>query len=133
MTNQITYALDEANKLLPWLRKRLEEIALAHRDLERFQKGVKVAQKRSQSNGHRDIGNEISAIEMQVVAQMKRIKQLIDSLSERQIEIRDVNSGLVDFPSIRQGQKIWLCWCKDEQEIAFWHPWDTGFTNRQPL
>ena len=133
MTNQITYALDEANKLLPWLRKRLEEIALAHSDLERFQKRVSVAQKRSQSNGHRDIGNEISAIEMQVVTQMKRIKQLIDSLSEKQIEIRDVNSGLVDFPSIRQGQKIWLCWCKDEREIAFWHPWDTGFTNRQPL
>ena len=133
MTNQITYVLDEANKLLPWLRKRLEEIALAHSDLERFQKGVRVAQNQSQNNGHRDIGNEISAIEMQVVAQMTRIKQLIDSLSEKQIEIRDVNSGLVDFPSIRQGQKIWLCWRKDEREIAFWHPWDTGFTNRRPL
>ena len=47
--------------------------------------------------------------------------------------LRDVERGLIDFPAIRDGQEIYLCWLLDEDEIGFWHEPDAGFAGRQPL
>jgi Uncharacterized conserved protein (DUF2203) len=47
--------------------------------------------------------------------------------------LRDVDRGLIDFPAIRDGEEIYLCWLLDEDEIGFWHEPDTGFAGRRPL
>jgi len=49
------------------------------------------------------------------------------------IVLRDLDSGLIDFPSIRDGQEIYLCWIDGESDIVFWHELDAGFQGRQPL
>ena len=48
-------------------------------------------------------------------------------------EIKDVETGLVDFPARRQGQEILLCWKLGEKHIGFWHPVDAGFSARRPI
>jgi hypothetical protein len=54
-------------------------------------------------------------------------------LRERDIVLRDLDRGLVDFPSLRDGREVYLCWEEGEPEIAFWHEPDTGFGGRRPL
>lgn len=49
------------------------------------------------------------------------------------IVIRDVDRGLIDFPAVRDGREVYLCWQLDEGEIAFWHDIEAGFGGRQPL
>jgi hypothetical protein len=47
--------------------------------------------------------------------------------------LKDINTGLVDFPTVRKGREVFLCWQHGEPEIAFWHDVDAGFAGRQPL
>ena len=49
------------------------------------------------------------------------------------IVLRDVDRGLIDFPALRQGEEVYLCWLVDEDEIGFWHRLDAGFAGRRPL
>ena len=61
---------------------------------------------------------------------------LRDSLHELQangVVLRDLDRGLVDFPALREGEEIYLCWEEGEDEIGFWHDTESGFGGRQPL
>lgn len=54
-------------------------------------------------------------------------------IGELGIVLRDLDRGLVDFPSLRDGEEIYLCWTEDEDEIAYWHSLESGFAGREPL
>jgi hypothetical protein len=54
-------------------------------------------------------------------------------LAEAEIVVRDPARGLVDFPSLRDGQEVYLCWLIDEPEIGYWHAPETGFAGREPI
>jgi hypothetical protein len=57
---------------------------------------------------------------------------LIDHLGELGVQVRDLQMGLVDFPSERAGRPVWLCWRLSDPELAFWHGTDEGYTSRKP-
>ncbi len=57
----------------------------------------------------------------------------IAAFDHRGIVLRDLDSGLIDFPSIRDDEEIYLCWIDGETEINFWHELDAGYAGRQPL
>jgi hypothetical protein len=61
------------------------------------------------------------------------LREAILELLERGIVLRDLDRGLVDFPSLRDGREIFLCWQEGEDEVAFWHEVDAGFAGRRPL
>jgi hypothetical protein len=44
-----------------------------------------------------------------------------------------LSSGLIDFPSLRAGREVWLCWKYDEPQVAYWHDLQSGFAGRQPI
>ncbi len=54
-------------------------------------------------------------------------------LDEAQVVLRDLSQGLVDFPALRDGEEIYLCWLEHEPEIGYWHDLESGFAGRQPL
>jgi hypothetical protein len=69
-----------------------------------------------------------------------RMQGLIDQMAagvaridELGIALRDIPSGLVDFPALVNGRQVWLCWRRDEDAIHFWHDLDSGFGGRRPL
>jgi len=69
-----------------------------------------------------------------------RMQGLIDQMAagvaridELGIALRDIPTGLVDFPALVNGRQIWLCWRRDEDSIHFWHDLDSGFGGRRPL
>jgi len=55
------------------------------------------------------------------------------AFAERGIVLRDLDTGLLDFPSVRDGQEIYLCWIDGEDDIGYWHELDAGYAGRQPL
>ena len=74
----------------------------------------------------------------------KPVNELIRTLAEcrgcppmqfhrRQIQVKDLKKGLIDFPSLRNGREIFLCWERDEEDIEFWHDLETGYAGREPL
>jgi hypothetical protein len=56
-----------------------------------------------------------------------------ERLREAEIVVRDPAKGIVDFPSLRDGQEVYLCWRIDEPEISYWHAPEAGFAGREPL
>jgi hypothetical protein len=61
------------------------------------------------------------------------LREAMLELREREIVLRDLGRGLVDFPALREGREVYLCWEEGEPEIAFWHEPDAGFAGRRPL
>jgi hypothetical protein len=54
-------------------------------------------------------------------------------LQATEIVLRDLDRGLIDFPALRDGREVYLCWEEGEDEVAFWHDVDAGYGGRQPL
>ena len=65
-----------------------------------------------------------------IIDQMAAAVARIDALG---ITLRDIESGLIDFPALATGRQVWLCWQLGEDDVAFWHELDTGFGSRRPL
>ena len=62
-----------------------------------------------------------------------KYNDLIGKIESAGCEIKGVREGLVDFPSIRSGREVYLCWRMPEKEIRFWHDMNSGFAGRQPI
>lgn len=118
-----TYTVGEANALLPFLAPTLIELR------EKFEKAaeIRVAIVRSSTtNGgskERESWNKFLA----------RVAELLDRMREWEVVLRDISTGLVDFPAEIDGREAFLCWKLGEPEVAFWHSSEDGFQGRRPL
>ena len=63
----------------------------------------------------------------------ERLVEIVNRIQETGVLVKDLDIGLVDFPSLLEGEEIYLCWKLGEDRIGFWHGTDEGFTNRKPL
>jgi hypothetical protein len=61
------------------------------------------------------------------------MRALLEHLESLGIVVRDLDSGLIDFPTIRDGQRAWLCWRLSDGDLGYWHSTREGFASRQPL
>ena len=119
------YTRDEAHTLLPQIRKWLERLNRLRKDLERFDK--RLSGLAEQGN---DIGGETVNNWIRTLADMQEI---LAEFQRRQIFIKDLERGLIDFPAIIGGREVFLCWEQDEEGIEFWHDLETGYGGRERL
>jgi hypothetical protein len=117
------YTIDRANDRLPELDGMLETLR-AQRDELRELKGTYDATEL-------DDDRRRLRLRMQgVVDQMQATVARIDGWG---IALRDIDTGLVDFPALVSGRQVWLCWRLGESTVGWWHTIDEGFASRRPL
>ena len=119
------YTREEARALLPQIRQWLARLNQLRQDLERFDK--RLSGMTEQGN---DIGGETVNGWIRTLADMQEI---LAEFQRRQIFIKDVERGLLDFPAIISGREVFLCWESDEEDVEFWHDLETGFGGRERL
>ena len=120
------FTLEQANALLPQLEELLGDlVALRAEMTEQSQKAEAFLNKANGNGG----GNRAN----QFVINMQHFQALLQTIEAIGCEIKDLDMGLVDFRTRREGRIVYLCWKRGEAQIAFWHELDTGFTSRQPL
>ncbi|MDP9067209.1 MAG: DUF2203 domain-containing protein [Actinomycetota bacterium] len=117
------YTVREANALLPYLAPTLVELRQKSEEAIRIQEAIEQS---SVSNGG-------SAKRERWTRTLARVQELIDRLNEWEIELRDLDSGLVDFPAVIAGSDAYLCWRLGEPAVAHWHSPEDGFQGRRPL
>jgi hypothetical protein len=117
------FTVEEANSELEYLRERLPRLREARRALIRSTE--KITEALASDGG----GVEGSAW---FEAQRSLRADLVE-LARRGILLRDPETGLVDFPSEREGRRVFLCWRLGEGQVGFFHEETTGFTGRKPL
>jgi hypothetical protein len=119
------YTLDEANAALPRMVELLDALREARSRLADSEARAALGEAAPQNGGGRP-GKVVSEGFLQM-------RDVLFELREREIVLRDLDRGLVDFPALRDGHEVYLCWEEGEPEIAFWHDPDAGFAGRQPL
>ena len=77
-----------------------------------------------------DIGGEVVN---QSLRNLSRMKEILSEFHRREIQLKDLDRGLLDFPSLFEGREVFLCWEKDEPSITHWHDLEAGYGGRQPL
>jgi hypothetical protein len=119
------YSLEEASELLPWVADQLVRMRSARDRLGDAEARAALASA-GQGNGGGRPGKVVSEAFLELRAAMLE-------LQEREIVLRDLDRGLVDFPALRGDREVYLCWEEGEPEIGFWHEPGAGFAGRQPL
>ena len=127
------FTLEEANELVPWLEATFQRLAPALEELGRLQGRLLELQRRRRSNGASSNQEEVSRAQEELTRLAQRCEDTVKEIIDRGIIVRDPTSGLVDFPSLRQGREVYLCWIGGEERIEYWHETDRGFAHRQPL
>jgi hypothetical protein len=123
--HQRHYTLDEAAALRGWVAERVREARAALDVLIAPESRAAMAALDPNGGGGWP-GREVAAATL-------RFQRSVAELHGADIVVRDLGRGLVDFPAIRDGVEIYLCWLVDEDEIRFWHELDAGFAGRRPL
>jgi hypothetical protein len=126
VTHERHYTLEQATAAMPWVRERLDRLREAHARLGDEEARAALSEA-SPGNGGGEPG--------QVVSEgFLALRSALGELQEMEIVLRDLERGLVDFPSLRDGREVYLCWVEQEEdEIGYWHDIDAGFAGRQPL
>jgi hypothetical protein len=119
------FTLDEANASIPWVVAKLAALRDARARLT-DQQARQALTEGSPTNGGGHPGKQLGEAFVE-------LQNGIAAFDHRGIVLRDLDSGLIDFPAIRDEEEIYLCWIDGETEIGHWHSLDAGYAGRQPL
>ncbi|MGH2773306.1 MAG: DUF2203 domain-containing protein [Actinomycetota bacterium] len=123
MADARDYTRESANAMLPEIRRRLPVLREAFETLQEHRQLMSDA---VAGNGGNPRAGEYKAATDAVAEQLGWFEQ-------EGILVKDIGRGLIDFPSIREGREVLLCWMDGEDSVDFWHDLETGFAGRQPL
>ena len=118
------YTRDEARALLPQIRGWLAKLALDRERLKRYE------QQMQGQLATCDMGGKLVNSWVRLLAD---VNDLVGEFQSREIEIKDLDRGLIDFPAIIGGKEVFLCWEKDDDDIEYWHDLTSGYTGRERL
>ena len=124
---------DEANALLPELRPLVDEMVSAKRDLDEAQERAEEVSARISGNGGGLPPDQLAAVHDLVSRRATVLARALEQVQSLGVIVKDLDSGLVDFPSVREGEEVLLCWQLGEDAVAFWHGYEDGYAGRRPI
>lgn len=131
---QRVFTLEEANYLLPWLERTFQRLISSRERLEDARERLTGIQRELQRrNGTFSRYTELNSMQSELDSMDKELNDIVEEIIAQGIIIRDIPRGLVDFPHLRNGREVYLCWISGEESIGYWHETNRGFEHRQPL
>ncbi len=124
---------EEASAALEAVRPLAERIVELHRSLSAEQHRHAELATSAGGNGHGNAAREYAALSERLEEGTRELVSCVEEIQALGAVVKDLEHGLVDFPWLRDGEEVLLCWRVGEDEIAFWHPLDEGFAGRRPL
>lgn len=120
------FTLHEANEALMVIRPLMDEVqAIRKKILAKQPEAWPAIEKSAGNGGNRALSN--------MVQDFERLDALVHQIQSAGAQIKDINTGLLDFSALKDGREVYLCWQYGEDEIAFWHEVDAGYAGRQPI
>lgn len=124
------FTVDQANRTLPLVSRIVGDVMHEHR--RRSEKLVAL-DLLTIASGAEPADPRIAALEREIQVISRDLEAFERELGELGIQLKDPRSGLIDFPSSLDGQRMLLCWRLGEPSVQFWHDEHSGFAGRQPL
>lgn len=120
------FTLQEANTALEIILPWMDEVQSIRNEILAHQPEIWSVMEKSAGNG----GNPTLS---QMVESFDRLDELIHYIQDTGAQIKDINTGLLDFSALKDGREVYLCWQYGEDDIQFWHEVEAGFAGRQPI
>lgn len=117
------FTLDQANRTLPYVTRVVNDIVRAHHAAAEVQARLDALRP----------GRQYDLVERELGHVLERLHTLTGELTQVGCELKDFESGLVDFVGRHQGRDVYLCWRLGESRVNYWHELHTGFAGRQPV
>ena len=129
------FSLATANRTLPLVRVIVSDIVELFRDVRDREERLNSLRRGETSDSNRDdaYSEEVEQIRLDLEKDVEKLQGFVDELQELGVEFKDPVMGLIDFPAMRDGQEVCLCWKLGEPNIAHWHTRDAGYSGRRPL
>jgi hypothetical protein len=127
------YAIDEANATLPDLDRILTALRDQRVELIDLRDQALAATPEDGEPATDEAADALRLIRLKMQGLIDQMQAGVARLVELDITLRDISTGLIDFPALMSGRHIWLCWRLGESEVGHWHRHDEGFDSRRPL
>jgi hypothetical protein len=127
------FTVQEANDAVRALRPVVEELVDHHRRLMASQELRATLAAQAGSNGGDLTPSDFAEVEEELEHQAAGLARCVERIQAAGAQVKDLDRGLLDFPSLRDGEEVLLCWRLGEDEIEYWHGTDEGFAGRKPL
>lgn len=121
------FTIQEANAALPAVIQKFKALQKQKAEVQKLE-----AQLNSQMGVSFNLG-DYATIKKQLNSAVTKFYSAVEELENSGAVLKSVEEGLLDFPSRRFDEDVWLCWKEGETEIKFWHEKDVGFMGRKPL
>ena len=125
MPQERRYTVEQANAAIPFVQERIDALRAAREGLNDEEARAALHEATGGNGGGRP-GRLVSEAFL-------AMRSALHELQEMGVVLRDLDRGLADFPSLRDGREVYLCWEEGEDEVRHWHEPDTGFDGRRPL
>jgi len=129
MAAEPVYTVAEARALLPQVRAILLQLAVERHRADASHQAL-----------HRHLGDQAHApgeaqrrLESDTAEHRAQVRTLLDYVESLGIVVRDLETGLIDFPTVRDGEPAWLCWRLDDPDLGWWHTTREGYASRRSL
>ena len=119
------FTREEANALLPQLTAMLSQLQDSKDELTDAEAHEALSEA-APANGGGEEGRQVGVAFLEV-------RRLLETIEQSGIVLRDIDRGLVDFPAVKDGREVYLCWALGEDDVGYWHDMDAGYGGREPL
>lgn len=128
------FTLSQAQGLLPLVEKEMRQAVHIRSELEGAASELDAYTQRIAMAGGAIVDQRrLLSLRARRDALAKRLKETIEAIHERGCQVKDLDMGLLDFPTLLRGEEVLLCWKLGESEIAYWHGTEEGFRGRKPI
>lgn len=127
------YSIDEANTGLPEVERILVALRDQRAELIELRDLAVATTPEEDSESAEVAAEELRLLRLRMQGLIDQMQAGVARLIDLDITLRDIQSGLIDFPALLSGRPIWLCWRLGESEVGHWHAHDEGFGSRRPL
>jgi hypothetical protein len=127
------FTLEEANAELVHVRPLVERLVVGRRAHGEALARQEQLEQRILGNGGGIPPAELAGAAARVEREARSLARLVDEINEHGAQVKDLDDGLIDFPTLHRGETVLLCWRLGEDDIGWWHRVEDGFAGRQPV
>jgi hypothetical protein len=129
-----TFTLEEAQSLLPVMESLLKRAIEGKQLAQQAELGLSdLARRIYLSGGMRVDTDKVAKLRAELEGQVQQVRESVAEIDSIGVQVKDLDTGLLDFPCRLDDQVVLLCWRMGEPAIEHWHPVDSGFKDRQPV
>jgi hypothetical protein len=123
----------EANSALPEVREAAERLVALRRRMHALDGEQRTLVTAIGGNGGGYVAGDLNAAQGALRSLAEEVAGCVEELVALGVQVKDLDSGLVDFPAVRDGEPVLLCWRVGEEQVGYWHGLADGFAGRRPI